>query len=254
MRILFLFFINAFMAISAGASISNNAPAEPPIEIHQRIMRDDARSHLSSPAPPLAALTLDACGGQYDADLIRLLVANHVPATIFITKKWIDRNPAGLRDLLAHPELFELENHGAEHIPAVIGAHRRVYGILGEPDIAHLYHEVEGAAVDIRALTHRSVNWYRGATAEYDRAAIEEIEKMGYKIAGFSVNADAGATLKRATIAQRLIQIADGDIIIAHMNKPRGDTAEGIGDALPTLLARGFQFVTLNNVRVHEIR
>ena len=98
------------------------------------------------------------------------------------------------------------------------------------------------------------MSWYRGATAEYDPAAITEIEKMGYKIAGFSVNADVGATLNRRAVADRLNRIKDGDIIIAHMNKPRGDTAEGFSDALPKLLARGFRFVTLNQVRVQEIR
>jgi peptidoglycan/xylan/chitin deacetylase (PgdA/CDA1 family) len=238
----------AWLSICSLASFANSA-IDAPVEVHQRIA-----PHGTTIAKPTAALTLDACGGQYDADIIRLLVAHHVPATIFVTKKWMTRNPVGMQDLLAHPELFQIEDHGAEHIPAVIGAHRRVYGILGEPDMAHLRHEVESAAVDIRAASHRNVSWYRGATAEYDRAAMTEIEKMGYKIAGFSVNADAGATLNRRAVADRLSRIKDGDIIIAHMNKPRGDTAEGFGDALPQLLAHGLKFVTLNDVQVQEIR
>jgi hypothetical protein len=44
--------------------------------------------------------------------------------------------------LKAHPELFDIEDHGANHMPAVIGLGRRVYGISGEPDIAHLEREV----------------------------------------------------------------------------------------------------------------
>lgn len=238
----------ALLSICSLASFANLA-TDAPVELHQRIAAQGATT-----ASPMVALTLDACGGQYDADLIRLLVSYHVPATMFVTKKWMARNPVGMRDLLAHPELFQIEDHGADHIPAVVGVGRRVYGILGEPDMAHLRHEVESAAVDIRAASHRDVNWYRGATAEYDRAAITEIEKMGYKIAGFSVNADAGATLNRRVVAYRLSRIKDGDIVIAHMNKPRGDTAEGFGDALPKLLARGFKFVTLNDVRVQDIR
>jgi peptidoglycan/xylan/chitin deacetylase (PgdA/CDA1 family) len=241
-----------WLSICSLASFAN-AFIDAPIEVHQRIATNSANA-AGAIANPVAALTLDACGGLYDADIIRLLVAHRVPATIFVTKKWMDRNPVGMQDLLAHPELFEIEDHGAEHIPAVVGAHRRVYGILGEPDMAHLHREIEVAAADIRNASKRNVTWYRGATAEYDRAAITEIEKMGYKIAGFSVNADAGATLNRRTVANRLSRIKDGDIIIAHMNKPRGDTAEGFSDALPQLLARGFQFVTLNQVRVQEIR
>ncbi|KFN38774.1 MAG: hypothetical protein JU82_10165, partial [Sulfuricurvum sp. MLSB] len=44
------------------------------------------------------ALTLDACGGsakssQYDAELIDYLIANKIPATLFINARWIDANP-----------------------------------------------------------------------------------------------------------------------------------------------------------------
>nr|WP_295785658.1 hypothetical protein [Rhodoferax sp.] len=41
-----------------------------------------------------------------------------------------------------------------------------------------------------------ALHWYRVAAAEYDPQAIEEINKLGYKIAGFSLNADDGANLK----------------------------------------------------------
>ena len=241
--------LSAVFSICSGASLANTRQFIP-IEVHQRIADHD----INGVGRPTAALTLDACGGAYDATIIRLLVVNRVPATIFVTKKWMDRNPVGMQDLLAHPDLFEIEDHGAEHIPAVVGEGRRVYGILGQPDMAHLHREIDVAATDIRAASKRDVSWYRGATAEYDPAAITEIEKMGYKIAGFSVNADVGATLNRRAVANRLSRIKDGDIVIAHMNKPRGDTAEGFSDALPQLLARGFRFVTLNQVRVQEIR
>ena len=54
------------------------------------------------------ALTLDACGGAYDSDLIATLVRLQVPATIFVTRRWLDANPAAVRELLAHPVLFEM--------------------------------------------------------------------------------------------------------------------------------------------------
>ena len=95
--------------------------------------------------------------------------------------------------------------------------------------------------------------WYRGATAEYDPQAIEEIEKLGYKIAGFSVNADAGATLKKVAIEERLKHIKGGDVIIAHMNKPASDSAEGLSVGLTHLLSKGFVFVRLDQVNLKEI-
>ena len=219
-----------------------------PIEVHQVI----APAALGD--EKVVALTLDACSGRFDAELIRFLIAHRVPATIFATKRWLDRNPAGVALLKGHPDLFEIEDHGANHVPPVIGAGRSVFGIPGNPDLAHLEREVLGGANAVAMVTGEAPHWYRGATAEYDPAAIKVIEAMGYQIAGFSVNADAGATLPRAAIVARLDQVKSGDIIIAHMNKPASDTAEGLTEGVQSLLARGFRFVRLDQTQVRAVR
>lgn len=223
---------------------------------HTAIRPVELRQVLVAPAvrhERIAALTLDACGGDFDADLIRFLIDRRIPATIFATKRWIDRNPAGVAMLKAHLDLFEMEDHGANHVPAVIGVGRRVYGIPGEPDIAHLQQEVLVGARTIEQASGATPHWYRGATAEYDPAAIQVIKSLGYRIAGFSVNADAGATLRRAAIVARLKAVRNGDIIIAHMNKPASDTAEGLADGLAWLRAQGFRFVKLDQMDVRDL-
>src|SRR5450830_1658749 len=118
------------------------------------------------------------------------------------------------------------------HILAVICAGRKVYGIPGEPDIIHLRREVVEGARAIEEATGVAPHWYRGATAEYDSQSIEEIGRLGYKIAGFTVNADNGATSNKITIEKRLEHIKAGDVIIAHMNKPASDSAEGLSVGL----------------------
>lgn len=218
---------------------------ERPVEIHQRLVLGAGERAV--------ALTLDACGGGFDADIIDTLVALRVPATVFVTRKWIDRHPAGMAELAAHPELFAIEDHGTRHVPAVIGKDKRVFGLRGVPDLAHLQAEVAGGARAIGAAGAPDPGWYRGATARYDPAAISGIQAMGYRIAGFSINADAGATLPRREIVARLVRAKPGDIIIAHMNKPASYSAEGLRDALPVLLARGLTFVTLRGREVETI-
>ncbi len=198
-------------------------------------------------------LTLDACSGKFDDQLINFLIRKRIPATIFATKKWLDENPSGLAVIKAHLDLFDVEDHGEKHIPAVIGAGRKVYGIPGEPDVIHLRREVTAGARAIEQATGIAPHWYRGATAEYDAQAIEEIGKLGYKIAGFSVNADAGATLKKGAIEKRLAQVKEGDVIIAHMNKPASDSAEGLSAGLIYLLKKGFVFVRLDQVDLMEV-
>ena len=217
-----------------------------PVEIHDRI------SQGTRNASNRVALTLDACSGTFDEDLILFLLRNRIPATIFATKKWLLTNPHGLTLLKANLDLFDIEDHGENHIPAVIGAGRKVYGIPGEPDILHLRVEVLEGARAIEHATGVPPHWYRGATAEYDQQASDEIRRMGYKIAGFSVNADAGATLSRKRIVERLRHVHGGDVIIAHMNKPRSDTAEGLSVGLIEMLRRGLVFVRLDEVHLVE--
>ena len=171
----------ALVCASAMTAVAQSRP----VEIHDRITQ-------GSSADNRVALTLDACSGAFDEDLIGFLIRNRIPATLFATKKWLLKNPTGLALLKANLDLFDIENHGENHIPAVIGAGRKVYGITGEPDMLHLRREVQEGARAIEAATGVPSHWYRGATAEYDQQAADEIRRMGYKIAGFSVNADLG--------------------------------------------------------------
>lgn len=221
--------------------------AQAPLEPHHRL------APVAGPERRLA-LTLDACSGEFDAVLVDYLIRERIPATLFVTRRWIRRNPQAVAVLKAQPELFQIENHGAQHVPAVIGPGREVYGLPGVPDLDHLRAEVRGGAHAIEAAFGVAPRWYRGATAVYDPEALAEIERMGYRVAGFSVNADAGATLPRAAIAQRLQRVRGGDVLIAHMNKPRSDTAAALMQGLAELRHRGYVFVRLDQAELQRIR
>ena len=219
-----------------------------PVELHQELS-------LPAGAPDkVVALTLDACGGGFDADLANFLIEHRIQATIFATRRWLRRNPDGLAILKAHADLFDIEDHGANHLPAIIGAERSVYGLAGVADLKQLKREVSGGADAVRIATGAAPHWYRGATGEYDPEALKTIEAMGYKVAGFSVNADNGATLAKKHIVRRLKKVRSGDIIIAHLNKPASDTGKGMAVGLQLLLDQGFHFVKLNGSEVRPLQ
>ena len=56
------------------------------------------------------------------------------------------------------------------------------------------------------------------------------------------------------TIATRLKHIHSGDIIIARMNKPASDSAEGLSIGLQSLLDKGFRFVRLDQVKLQQVK
>lgn len=227
--------INVFLILFCAISLRAN-----PVEFHMRLPFQEG-------AEKRVVLTLDACSGGFDEKLIDFLIQNKIHATIFLTKKWISQNRQGASILKSHQHLFDIENHGANHIPPVIGLDKKVYGIPGEPDMAHMRDEVENGAQAITDFFGIRPKWYRGATAKYDPAAIQEILKMGFKIGGFSVNADQGATLSETAVTQNVAGAKNGDIIIAHMNKPFSQTYAGLSKGLKALLERGFEFKTLKD-------
>ena len=115
-------------AIAMAMSAASTAHAVPLVEPTLHIKPDASGAGR-------VALTLDACGGQTDTRILSALVDNKIPATIFVTGIWLKRNAAAVEIMRAHPDLFELENHGGRHIPAV-DTPQKIYGIksAGSPD------------------------------------------------------------------------------------------------------------------------
>lgn len=193
---------------------------------------------------PRVALTLDACSGKADRRIFEALVANAIPATVFVTARWLRRNPDTVKLMLDHPGLFQIENHGARHVPAV-SVPVKVYGIAAAGSPEAVKAEVEGGRAAIVAATGRAPLWFRGATGRYDTAAISEVRGLGEAIAGYSVRADDGATLSAAAVARRIAAAKNGDVIIAHANKPNRPSGAGLVAGILALKARGYRFVKL---------
>ncbi|WP_406207561.1 polysaccharide deacetylase family protein [Kitasatospora sp. NBC_01560] len=196
------------------------------------------------------ALTFDGCGGPggsgYDADLIDLLRAHDVPATLFLNARWIDANPAEFESLADDP-LFEIANHGTLHRPLSVTG-RSAYGIAGTRGIGEAYDEVAGNLAKLTALLGRPPRFFRSGTAHYDDVATRIAGDLGQLVAGFGVNADGGATLTASQVRQEVAAAPPGAVVIAHLNHPGGGTAPGFAAALPALLAAGRRFVRLSDV------
>lgn len=192
------------------------------------------------------ALTLDACGGRTDTRILSALVENGIPATIFVTGIWLKRNAAAVEIMRAHPDLFELENHGGRHIPAV-DTPRKIYGIPSAGSPEAVLAEVTSGVAALARTGEPAPKWFRGATAEYSPSAIAMIRKLGFKIAGFSINGDGGSLLGVKDTARRIAAAKDGDVIIAHINQPTHAAGEGVVQGLLALKDKGMTFVRLDD-------
>ena len=197
------------------------------------------------------ALTFDACGGakksgDYDGELISFLIKHDVPATLFLNARWIDAHKDEFAKLADNP-LFEIGNHGTRHLPLSTTG-RGAYGIKGTADIGEVFWEVESNARKIEALTGKKPRWFRSGTANYDDVAVRIVSALGYRVAGFRVNADSGGTASAEQVKRALLSAETGSVVLAHMNRPQSGTREGVRLAVPLLLKKGFRFVTLSEL------
>jgi len=196
----------------------------------------------------ILALTMDACGSKTDSldeELIDFLIQNEIPATMFITGRWMDKYPDKFTRLAANP-LFEIENHGIAHRPASLTG-QSIYGIDGTKDAGELYEEVVLNADKMEKTTGRRPIFFRSGTAYYDEGAAQMIEDLGFQSIGFAVLGDKGATYSADEVEQAFLTAQPGDIIICHMNHPEKETGRGLVRVLPKLKAQGFRFVLLKD-------
>lgn len=195
---------------------------------------------------PRVALTFDACMGKTDMRILSVLVENRLPATIFITARWLKRNRQAFAEMQAYPELFEIQNHGAMHVPAV-DRPTKIYGIAAAGSPQAVASEVEGGAKAIRDAGGAEPRWFRGSTARYSRTAIAQIRQLGFRIAGYSVNGDGGSLLSARMAEKRIAAARDGDVVIAHINQPTHAAGAGVVKGLLDLKAKGYAFVKLSD-------
>ena len=209
---------------------------------------------LSFPAKPgekSVALTFDACAGGFDTRIFQALMDDNIKATIFVTERWLRHNGGNLKLLKSRPDLFQIENHGANHVPPVTDA-LTVFGIRSAGTVEAVKAEVEGGSRAVVAATGRRPVWYRGATARYSTDALAAIKALDFRVAGYSLNADKGASRPAAMVERRIAAARPGDVVIAHINQPHRQAGAGVAAGVRDLAKAGWTFVKLEDVKPVE--
>jgi peptidoglycan/xylan/chitin deacetylase (PgdA/CDA1 family) len=200
-----------------------------------------------NPARGGIALTFDLCGGPkgsgFDAELLGFLRREGVRATIFVSGRWIEANP-GLLETFAGDPLFEIANHGFRHRPCSATG-REAYGIAGTASVAEMTDEIGENARLIARVTGRRPRHYRSGTAYTDEVCPRVAADLGQRVVNYTVLGDAGGTFRAEQVRDALLGAAPGSIVLLHLNRPQGQTAEGVREALPILKGRGVPFRTL---------
>lgn len=202
-------------------------------------------------ASNVVALTFDACGGKYgsgfNAPLVDFLEAERVPATIFVSWRWVTNGNLGNFRRLATNGLFQVENHGLTHRPCAVSP-REIYRIPSTPDLAAAVMEIAGNAALLERLTGRRTSFFRSGTAYYDDVAMDLAASLGHRVAGWDVlSGDVGGGQTAQAIAGRVLRVCKpGSVVIMHLNQPSWNAAPATRIIVETLRSRGVRFVRLD--------
>jgi peptidoglycan/xylan/chitin deacetylase (PgdA/CDA1 family) len=197
------------------------------------------------------AFTFDACGGRNgngcDKELLDFLDREKVPATLFISGLWIDANFSQFLSL-GRDTLFEIENHGLNHVPCSIDK-ESAYGITGTSGVNEAFDEIEANARKIKAIIHYNPIFFRSATTFIDEACVNIARQLGITVVSFHVlSGDAIAHTPVSVIEENVIRsIKPGAIVIMHLNHPEWNTYEAMQKIVPRLRQMGYTFYKLKD-------
>ena len=187
------------------------------------------------------ALTFDACPtgkeDEYDERVIEVLVREKVPATLFMSGRWVEKNGERAKYLADQPQ-FEIANHAFWH-PHML-----------EKDDERIVRELRRTQAIIKKVTGKRPKYFRPPFGEVDERLAKLASQTGlvtiqYDIA--SGDPDPGLSAKR--IARAVVEEAKGgSIVVLHMNRNGVRTAETLPAIIAGLREKGFELVTVGEM------
>lgn len=195
------------------------------------------------------ALTFDACGGRhsgYNKKLIDYLRREQLPATLFVTGLWIEKNRETFAELAKDP-LFEIENHGLLHrLCSTEG--KTKYGVRATRDLGDVVDEMELGARKIDELTGRRPVFFRSATAYTDELSLRVAERLGMEVVSYDILSGDAMRASGKTMSRNILKGArHGAVVIMHFNHPGWPDLEALELSVPELRKRGYNFIKLED-------
>lgn len=190
---------------------------------------------------PSIALTFDACQQNkksgFDKKIAAILIKYKVPATIFLSGKWVLSHLAEIK-FLKNANLFEFGNHSLSH-PHLIK--------MSAPAVLK---ELQQAQNIIKNYTGKTAKFFRPPFGEYNNLLLSTAKNLGLTTIIWDV---APGDPDKNISAQKIINYVtkttkNGSIIILHINGKGWHTAQALPQIIINLRKKGFKFVTLTNL------
>ena len=187
------------------------------------------------------ALTFDACPtgklDEYDEKVIDILLKGNVPATLFMSGRWVEKNPEKTKLLASQPQ-FE------------IAAHSYYHPHMMEKDDERVLRELKRTQTLIRKITGRTPQYFRPPFGEVDERIAKLAAEAGLITVQYDIaSGDPDPDLSPQKIVRSVLRDAKGgSIIVFHMNRNGVHTADVLPQIINGLRERGFTLVTIGEL------
>jgi peptidoglycan/xylan/chitin deacetylase (PgdA/CDA1 family) len=184
------------------------------------------------------ALTFDLCpvreGSGFDAALVDELAAEKIPATFFLSGRWIARHDSAVRRLRAVP-FFEIETHGQ--------AHAHLQNLQRDAQ----RQEIVGPVELLRERYHIRATFFRPPYGEFDATTVAVARELGQHVVLWSAaSGDPDPHLSEAAIVAALSPLLrDGSVLVFHANGRGWHTREVVRDLAAELERRRLRPATI---------
>ncbi len=225
-----IFFLGMVVLLALGSSTSIKANSK------QNLIIEHGRRDIQK-----IALTFDACptvrAKEYDQDVVAVLVTEKVPATLFLSGRWVEKNAETAKALAANPQ-FEIANHAYWH-PHML-----------EKDDERITRELKRTQAIIKKVTGKEPRYFRPPYGEVDERLATLAHKAGLTTIQYDLpSGDPDGNLTAARIARVVLRDAkSGSIIVFHMNGNGVHTAEALPEIISGLRKKGFALVTVGEL------
>jgi peptidoglycan-N-acetylglucosamine deacetylase len=215
--------------VQAGACFAEEAAESPVITAGPR-------------ACPAVALTYDLCPVRampgLDTELLDFLTAKEVPATFFMSGKWITRHDPAVKQLLAVP-FFEVGTHGNVH------AHL----LLHDPEFQA--REIAEPVVMLKSKYGHQAKLFRPPYGEFNDVTLEVVKSLGLQVIMWTIESgDPDPVLSADAIVTRIKKrLKPGSIVVLHANGKGRHTKQVTQDLITTVLPEmGLKPMTISDL------
>jgi peptidoglycan/xylan/chitin deacetylase (PgdA/CDA1 family) len=176
--------------------------------------------------------------------ILDLLEREQVPATFFLTGKWVQRYPDVTRRIAGNPR-FELANHTYGHAAFTTDC----YNLPSKP-VNELRGDVAKTFEVIAPYGGRQTRYFRFPGLCHDAAALDALAPLGVTVVdGDVVSGDPFATAWKPLVRAVLDHVRPGSVVIMHVTEANATMTD---EALPHILAglaeRGLEPAPLSEV------